>query len=86
MRREKEDGGGRKRGQMVGDGGERKHMRMWQQRTAEIVLRKAPRPVCMVEMVLQPPPQDLWVQECAENTSRGTSSQCSPGCMEVVFD
>ena len=71
---------------MVGDGDGRRQVRRRQQVRAEVVLGNAPHPVCMVEMVLQPPPQDLWVQECAENISGGASSQYSPGCMEVVFD
>jgi len=56
-------------------------LRRQQQRRAGIVLEKAP-----VEMILQPPAQDPWVQPCAESISRGARSQCSPGCTEVVFD
>lgn len=73
-RREDEDGRGKKRDQMVGDGDGRRQARRKQQRRAEVVLGKAPHLIHMVEMVLQPPPQDLWVQECAENISCGASS------------
>lgn len=85
-RREEEDGGGRKRGQIVGEGHGKRQVRRRQQRRAEIVPGKAPHPACMVDVVLQSPPQDPRVQECAENISYGISSQGSPGCMEVVFD